>query len=238
MVISGVSYDVGDVIDVTEQNYSELIGADASSLEELRADISALCISISEMDVLAEAKVYGDWYEKLGPELLKRRCMIEMASTYLGRIANQPSGFTAIKGAHSRCNAVITNWLLESRGIELMIETKSHEGVDYSIYSIAIRDFNIAYHAAVGLMQEVQRIKSCADGDACNALFARYTNGPITMAMANQIRDSKDSIRKLLVGNIKTSARIYPNLAITEFGHIYVGAEQSFVEQNIAYGKM
>jgi dipeptidyl-peptidase III len=237
-VVSGVSYVAGDTIDVTEQNYSELIGSDAASLEELRADISALCISISEMDVLAAAGVYGEWYERLGPDLLKRRCMIEMASTYLGRIVAQPKGFTSITGAHSRCNAVITNWLIEARGIELASETKTHNGVTYTIYSIAVRDFNNAYHAAVGLMQEVQRIKSCADGDACAALFARYTNGPITIDTANKIRDDKDAIRKLLVGNIKSATRIYPNLMLDESGRVYVGADQSFIEQNIVYGRM
>ena len=57
LTINEKTYNVGDTIDVTIDNYNEFITKDSSSLEELRAEINALYMSITEIDILNQYNV-------------------------------------------------------------------------------------------------------------------------------------------------------------------------------------
>lgn len=241
LMIANVKYNVGDIIDVTTENLPELIPIDASSLEELRADINALYISINEMDLLNEHGMFKDWMSVLGRNLLKDECIIQMTNDAFRRLLSQKEDMDKIVGAHARCNVVITNYLLAGGGIEIIDERVCIDNKDYHVLETRVVDFDLAFKSATELLQKVQEIKSTGDGQECQNLFNKYTNWPLDIETMRRYRGYLDTNRIALAGNIKGSVKIYP-----EFRPVYnknneivdvelSKEEKSFIEQNIGY---
>lgn len=232
--IGGVDYREGDVIDVTDENLPEFIPVDLSSLEELRADINALYMSIAQTDILVRHGVFKDWATKLGMRLLQEKCIEEMASVMFRRYQAQSEDMTAVKGSHARGNSVIGNWLIENRGIKLVSETKG----GFTFYGFEVIDYDAAFEAVRSLVNLVQEIKSTGNGDASKFLFEKYTTYPVTIAEAREIKKNLDAIDKKLVGDMKVVARVYPNYQIDQAGKVYLGERQDIFEQNRLYQKL
>ncbi len=234
---------------VTESLYNQVIGRDASSLEELRADINALVISITEIDELNRNGCLTDenginWLDRLGLDTYKKVCIEHMCTTYLRRLSTQPENFTKITGAHSRCNSVITNTLLESGSIVMTTDVVTIDNEDYRVYGFRVVDLELAIRKSIELMQYVQHIKSTANGLLCDALFDKYTVSPVSLEVANKIREDAVRNRELVVGSILSITRVYPNykpvfsVESNLIVDVVVGEKQSFLDQNIGYNKL
>lgn len=238
LTIQGKTYKVGDTLKITDGNYAEFIKEDSSSLEELRAEINALYMSIAEMDVLDREGVFKDWVKKIGKEELKKECIIEMCRHSFRRYLSQGENMTDITGAHARANVVITNYLLEGGGIKIIDEVKNIDGNDYHLLDIEVIDSNKAFKSIVDLLQTVQRIKSTGDTNGCKKLFEKYVKYPIDLNKAKLYRSYMLANKQKLVGNIKATSRLYPNyVPILQDGNVVdvISYDMDIFEQNFHY---
>jgi hypothetical protein len=210
LTIKGTTYNVGDTIDVTDENFPEFIKEDSSSLEELRAEINALYMSIAEMDILNQEGVFKNWVNLLGREELAKKCIISMCRHTFRRYLSQGENMVDIKGAHSRANVVITNYLLEGKGIAIVDETKIIENTEHHILDIEVVDISDACQSILELLRTVQQIKSTGDTNGCKKLFSKYVNHPIDLEQAKIYRSYMLANKKKLIGNIKSVSRLYP----------------------------
>ena len=252
----GKTYEVGDIIDVTDTNLSELLCSDQSSMEELRAEINALYISIAETDTLAKEGLCKDWIEKIGKVEFQKQCVIQMALHMFRRYRTQKDNMDDIRGSHARANAVITNYLLENGGIRIVDQIKSINEKEFHFLDIEIVDYEITFSRIKELVQLVQRIKSTGDGKGCRELFAKYTKYPVSIEQARVYRQYGIEKRLCLTGDVKIVARVYPNYKpILRSGQTRIlpnGVEipcedeivdviedtpQTIVEQNLEYAK-
>ncbi len=210
LVIGGVTYNIGDVIPVTDANYAEFITEDSSSLEELRAEINALYMSIAENVNLGQFGLFKNWATTLGWVELEKECVLAMASTGLRRLLAQGENMTEIKGAHARANIVIMNYLIAGSGVSMNTEVKNIDGEDYTLMELVIVNMGKCRDSITELLQMVQKIKSTGDTNGCKSLFETYTKYPITIEDAKVYRQHMIKNRTKLVGNIKASVRIFP----------------------------
>jgi len=242
LVISGITYNVGDTVDVTDENYSEFIREDSSSLEELRAEINALYMSIHETDTLSQEGLFKNWSNILDIEELRKQCVIEMCRHMFRRYLSQGDEMSNIKGAHARANVVLTNFLLEGKGIEIEDETKLIDGESFHILDIKVVDLDKTYNNVMGLLQGVQRIKSTGDTDGCKELFEKYTNYPVTIEQAKVYRSYMLANKQKLVGNVKGISRLFPTYTAIinndELTDVKLGVELDVFEQNMYYSQI
>jgi len=238
LFIGGVKYNIGDVINITDRNYSEFMIKDSSSLEELRAEINALYISLANFDMLAKEGMFKDWLNVFTKQELMNHCIIEMCRHMFRRYYTQGDNFTEIKEAHARANVVITNFILERGGIELLEEIKNIDGHDYHLLDINIVDFQKCFDAVVELLRLVQHIKSTGDYAMCQELFNKYTNGPVNIETARNYKKYITENREKLIGKIKATVRLYFRFqpVLNNEGQLVdanVGHFSDFIEQNL-----
>jgi hypothetical protein len=210
LVISGVTYNVGDVIPITDANYAEFITEDSSSLEELRAEINALYMSIAEMSQLSNFGLFKNWREVLGLVKLEKECVLAMASTGFRRLLAQSENMTEIKGAHARANIVIMNYLIAGGGLSINTEVKNIDGEDYTLMELVNDSMGKCWDSIIQLLQMVQKIKSTGDTNGCKSLFETYTKYPITIDEAKVYRQHMVKNRTKLIGDIKATVKIFP----------------------------
>ena len=242
LTIQGKTHNIGDTIEVNDDNLSEFIGSDMSSLEELRAEINALYMSISEINVLSEQSLFKNWHKILPEQELKKKCIQEMATHLFRRLVVQKENFEDISGAHARANTVITNYLLDHDGIAINEEIISVDGEDFHLLEIEVINLNKAIDTVIKLVQLIQAIKSTGDGMKCKELFEKYTKYPVNIVQARLFREYQLQIRKKLIGNIKGTARLYPNfvpvIEDSKLVDIKLGETMDIFEQNRLYKKL
>lgn len=208
LAISGVTYAIGDTIEVTDININEFIGGYFSALEELRAESIALYTSIFNFDELAAIGVFKEWPNKIGKETLIERMIIHMAEQGIRRLVTQADDATEIMQAHARANTAITNYLLDHGGLELVEETYQVNGVDHTVVGIRLTNLDQTLQAIKDLVIEVQRIKSTADGQALTHLMKTYGT---CIRHPHHIRALKVN-RQAVQGDLKLIAEIFPRL--------------------------
>jgi len=242
LIINNIKYNIGDTIPVTDANYSEFISKDSSALEELRAEINALYMSVTEIDVLTENGVFKNWLNILGKEELQKQCIMEMCNHMFRRLFVQSADMTDIVGAHARANVVITNYLLDGLGIDIKDETKNIDGTDYHLLEIEVIDLEKTFNSILELVNIVQKIKSTGDTNGCKELFGKYTTYPVTIERAKLYREYMLDKKQKLVGNIKATSRIFPNYRPVIMNDVlidsYIGNEMDVFEQNMYYDKL
>lgn len=206
LTIAGKKYAVGDVIPVTSENASEFLAGNSSALEELRAEIIALYMSIEMFDELDKVGLYKDWTAKLGKEKIIEQLIFDMAATGLRRLLSQDIEQREITGAHALANTTIMNYLCDGGGLELVQEELTVNDKAHHVLGFRIGNIQKVLSDIKDLMIQVQTIKSTGDGVACDQLINTYgrhvrTVEHVAILQANQ---------KALVGDLKVSARIYP----------------------------
>lgn len=211
LVIKGVTYNVGDTIDVTTDNLSEFLKNDQCPLEELRAEINALYMSIAEMDRLNQEGLFKDWLSKLSKRQLQEQCIIKMCNHMFRRYLLQAPDMTEIKGAHAKANISLANYLLASGGVKIIDESKIIDGTTYHLLDFEVTNFEQAWKNIIELVQIVQLIKSTGDGVGCKELFEKYTKYPVTIEMARKYRQYLVEKRNKLIGNRKMRSRLFYN---------------------------
>jgi Peptidase family M49 len=223
-------------VEVNDKNIGQLIYKDYSSLEELRAEIIALYTGIAEMDTLIEGNIYKGW-EKIGKDVLKEKNIENMCALGLSRLMQQSNNFDKITGAHARANVTILNFLMESGSVIVSTENKVVDKEEYTLLDIKILDIDIAWNTIIKLMQEVQRIKSTGDGEACCQLFDTYTCYPMTIEKANEYKSHMDKKRKKLIGDIKMEVNLFPKYTL-ENNELIVGKYNNFLDQMNHYDQI
>lgn len=228
--ILGDSVKVGDILKVDEFVFNKLIQSDKSSLEELRAEINALYMSVFEVKTLQENGMYNGWYEKLGEVKLKEKCIVNMVQTALRRYTSQVENFTSVIGAHARANVLIMNYLIENNAVKINEEVVNHEDKDYNVYEIVVTDLEKACEKIKELVGIVQSVKSTADGERCKLMFDKYTISPTTIEKGNEIRNNLNDIKLLLSDGVKQTARKFPKYVL-ENGKVKVEEHKNIFDQ-------
>lgn len=172
--INGVKHKVGDRVLVTNANFSKFMAGTDAAIEELRAEIIALYISLNHLDVMKEHGLLKKWPQKLSDDQLREWLVFDMANTALRRIVSQNSDATEVTGAHAQANCIITNFLIERGGIAWQLERVDVNGVSYDVLGIEIINLTKAMDAVKELMVLTQTIKSTANGIKARWLIDTY----------------------------------------------------------------
>lgn len=224
LIIENKKYDLGDTVPVTTSNLKELLAGYEQTLEELRAEIIALYISIEHIDILIEHKLLKNWDTQLSISELQSWLIIEMAQTGLRRLLEQPEKATILYGDHARANYTILNYLLAYKGLELIVEDKQRDAILYKVPGLRIKNLALCIKTIKELMIKVQDIKSTGDGQQAKELIEIYG----TIIKDPLIMEHLKTNNKALVGDLKTTAYIYPRL-------IPLCKDQDMKDQDIKY---
>jgi len=208
LTIGDKTYTIGDTIKVTSDNISQFLSGYMNTIEEMRAEILALYVSINNLDTLVECDLLKDWYDKLGEEELTKHLIIHMATTGLNRILQQSDNATEITGAHAQANCTITNYLVDSGALEIAQETFKVENKEHTVLGIRILDLDLAKEKITELARLVQHIKSTGDGIAAHTLVEAYGRPLKHPEYLVWLKENQ----KAVVGDLKCSAVVHPQL--------------------------
>ena len=218
MTIAGKTYNIGDVIPVTSENIKELLTEDYDSLEELRAEINALHMSLCEYDTLKNTDLFkkGHWHETLGEDLFKECLFRSGAMGGITRLSRQPPNFNNVVGAHARADIVITSWLIERGCLSVHEENVG----DHTLISCSVTaEMEGCMSDVSDLAELVMEIKATGDRVGCNELFRKYTPGSedsvMDLADARRYRDHQDKARRALIGDVKGTTTKYLRQTLT-----------------------
>lgn len=205
--VDGIQHAVGDILPVTSENIVTFFGGYDSALEELRADIISLYVSIYHVHELAAIGLFKDWPERIGVDALIDQIILHMAQDGLRRLVTQADDAQEITQAHARANTAITNYLLDNGGLDLVEELYVHEGQNYIVVGVRIVNRDQAIKAIKDLTIEIQRIKSTADGVA----LARFMKQYGTCVRYPQYIKTLKQNREAVQGKLKEVAELYPD---------------------------
>jgi hypothetical protein len=215
--IDGKKYKIGDTIAVTSDNVSQLLLGYENAIEELRADIVAMYVGAHHISELLACDLMKGWDNILTPEELSQKLIVRRVQDGLRRYINLEDGATKVCGAHARAYGTIVYYLVEHGGLEIAEETVEVDGKEYTVVGLRLTDWEKTKHNIKELMVEVQRIKSTGDGVAAKHLIETYG---VPVKHPEYIKIFKAN-RKAVIGNVKASALMYPDLVpIYENGKI------------------
>jgi hypothetical protein len=207
MIFKGQEYQVGDKIKVTQDLYNQMMLGYDHAIEEMRAEINALYISVANLPELMEIGLLSRW-EHLDQAFLIDQLILGMASTGLRRYIEQPDAAIEITSDNALANSTITFYLVMNGGLEVVEETVEVESDIYTVVGLKIKDRILTLQLIEELMIKVQTIKSTADGDLAQQLIKQYGKPIHNM---NHLRNLKRNV-KACVGNVKVTVELFPEL--------------------------
>lgn len=208
LTIQGKNYKVGDTIAVTNNNIKEFLSGYEQTIEELRADIIALYVSIFHLDELIEQGFLSNWTNKLTKNEIIDWLILNMAKSGIKRLINQADNTTQIAGDHARANYTIMNYLIDKGGLELIEEKLKANNKEHKVLGLQIVNQKKALNAIQELLNLVQTIKSTGDTQEAKNLIETYG---IKIKNPEHVTIVKQNLKEL-VGNIKAFVYIYPIL--------------------------
>jgi dipeptidyl-peptidase-3 len=206
MTIEGKTYKIGETIPVTNKNISEFLSGYESALEELRAEIVALYVSIEHLDTLLQAGFMTKWLNLMNKEELRDRLTMGMAEAGISRLMGLSDNATEVTGAHAQANSTITNYLIDNGGMEMVEEPVEMDGKHFTVLGLQFKDRAKTHALIKELMLEVQRIKSTGDTQGVAALIGTYGTKIRNINHPRYLRECREH----LVGKVKASVTIYP----------------------------
>lgn len=211
LTIDGEEYKIGDKIQVTSTNFPQFMFGYQNAIEEMRAEIISLYVSIYHLDELLEIGLMNRWKGILNKQEMIERFILGMADVGLRRYLQQSEGATEISGAHALANCTIFHYLVLHGGIELVVETVDgiHEILEekqVQVVELKIKDLDLAKTLVKTLLIQVQQIKSTADGLMAKTLIESYGK---KIFFPQHLKTLKEN-RKLIIGNLKGMATLYP----------------------------
>ena len=208
MTIGGVTHKVGDTIDVTCKNLNEFLAGYENALEELRAEIIALYVSTHHLDQLMSCGLMTRWANKMTRDEMIVHMILGMAGTALRRYLQQSEDAKEIAGAHAQANCTIMYYMIDHGGLKLVEEEVEVSGKKHKVFGLEVVSTPRAQEIIKELMVEVQRIKSTGDGVAVKKLVDTYGK----QMRHPEIMKALQANRKTIVGDVKCSAHIFPQL--------------------------
>ncbi len=208
LTIEGKTYKIGDSIPVTSSNIQQFLAGYDHTIEELRAEIIALLSSIISYDELAESGLLGMWPDKIEKPKMLTLLIEHMARIGLRRFLLQQENAQVITGDHARANVTILYYLIDHGDLELIKEQVTVDDKNYAVLDVGIHDLQKTIEAIKDLAIQVQTIASTGDGVAAKHLIDTYGK-PIRNPGYIKIMHTN---RKAVVGDIKLSGTIYPDL--------------------------
>jgi hypothetical protein len=179
-----------------------------NTIEELRAEILALYVSVYYFDDLIKIGLF-DNYKNIPTADLKNRLLTQMCNTGLTRISQQSdreltdyeinNQIVEIFGDHALANVTIMYYLFRSGGISIL-----HEN---NVRTIEIKDIHVCYDKIKELAIIIQTIKSTADGDEAEKLIKEYGKF-VPLELYQQIKKNN----KIITKGLKAIANIPPKL--------------------------
>jgi hypothetical protein len=209
LTIAGKTYNIGDTIPVTSNNESEFLAGYESTLEELRAEIIALYIMLTNLDQLIAAGFLQKWTQKLTHKELLDWSIHMMLLDGIKRLITQEEHAQEISGDHARADWTIYSYLLEQGCFSAIEQPTTFNNATKTVIGTTKIDAKKTINAVTYLMQEVQRIKSTGDGQAVKKLIDAHCKPLHTPHYIKIIKDN----HKTLVGDLKVSTMLSPLFA-------------------------
>ncbi len=206
LTVGETTYEVGQTIPVTSENGSEFLAGYESVIEELRAEINALYVSINHLDELTTCGLMEQWVKKFGKDKVIEWLILGMAGTGLRRIIQQSDNATQMSGSHAQANSVIMNYLIDKGGMSIVEENYMVKDREHMVVGLKIDDLTLTKKLIQQLMVEVQAIKSTGDTFGARDLVAEYGT---KFRKPEYLKILKEN-RKAIVGNLKAKALISP----------------------------
>lgn len=204
--IDGKTYAVGDTIPVTSSNEAEFLAGYVSAIEELRAEIIALYVLLTSMDVIVERGFLTKWARIMTRDELIDWAIHAMLHDCLKRLVGLADNATAVTGDHARADWTIFMYLLDRGCFKIAEENVLFDKKLKTVLAITAIDTPKTIAAVTELMQEVQRIKSTGDGLAARKLVGGYCE---PLSKQSYIAILNGHIRAL-IGDLKVSAMLPP----------------------------
>jgi dipeptidyl-peptidase-3 len=208
---SSTAHQPGETYPVTSENLADLLLGYDATIEELRAEIIALYVSIVHLDELAAQGLLTSWYQKLGKRELQKWLMFHMLDSGLMRMLQQSESATEISGDHARANMTIMNYIIDAGGARIDEHIIEEDGKEYTVIALNVTDMAKALAATTTLLAEVQRIKSTGDGIAAKNLIQQYGIPIRNMEHFKQLQANY----KYVVGDLKCKVTLSPILKPT-----------------------
>lgn len=239
LTIGEETYQVGQTIPVTNSNVTEFLAGYESTIEELRAEINALYVSINHLDELMSCGMMERWVKQFGKDKVIEWLILGMAGTGLRRILQQSDNATQFSGDHARANAVIMHYLIDHGGLSLVEEQLEVNHRQHTVIGLQVDDVVRTKALIEELMIKVQAIKSTGDGLAAQRLVSTYGTH---FKKPEYIKILKEN-RKAIVGDLKAKALISPLFALEyDATNTIVGVKatwpNSVAEQFAAYRRL
>ena len=206
LVIEGKEYKVGDKLRVTSKNFPQFMFGYANAIEEMRAEIISLYVSVYHFEDLLKMGLMERWTKVMTHEQIMEQFILHMAGVGLRRYLQQSDTAKEITGAHALANCTILHYLVSHEGIELVSEIVAHEGKERKVVGLRILELNLAKNLVKALMMEVQQIKSMANGLMAKKLIESYGK---KIFFPQELKNMKDN-QKLIIGSLKGVATLYP----------------------------
>lgn len=206
LTVQGIEHEAGEIIAVTHENLSELLAGYDQTIEELRAEIIALYVSVMHVQELAHEGLLSDWFQKLGKQKLQELLIYHMLSTGLRRLLQQNDDATFVSGDHARANCTIMNYFIHNGGCRIVTEHCEYDGEEFTVIDLEITDFKQCLVLMRDLLSQVQRIKSTGDGMAAQALIQTYGIPIDNLEHMQHLKRNE----KAVVGNLKGRVMVDP----------------------------
>lgn len=207
LTIGDNTYAAGDTITVNHENLPELLMGCEQTIEELRAEIIAVYVSIQHFDELLKAGFLKQWHHQFGKARLTEWLLFRMVDVGIVRIIQQSDTATEVSGDHARANCIIMNYLATKGGVAIREETTTVDDKPFNVVGVTVTNFDQAFKNVITLMQEVQRIKSTGDGLAAHELVETYGK-PLNQNYLKTLKTNE----KFIVGDLKARVYLYPQL--------------------------
>ncbi len=154
LTIEGKTYNIGDTIDVTSGNLPQLLLGYEQTIEEMRAEVIALCAAITCYDEFAQSGMLKEWPEKVAKEKIIELFILSMARSGLMRLRSQADNAQEVAGAHAQANMTIMNYMIARGAISLQQEELTNEYGSFTVLDVRILDIERAKKVVTDLQTE------------------------------------------------------------------------------------
>lgn len=201
--------NTGEILTLTEPLARELLGAEYSRLEEVRAEIIATYATVVHCDELRDAGFFKQWGQRLSVNELKKWVLYVM--TNQGIMGLKSETRDVIMNPYTLASNIMLRQLLRENAIAML-------DVDIDVDSIDVEKSQRVLEILVGV---VQQLKSTADSTETKLWFSQFDKIGNQNAEAMQFKGYQAKLKEILStlenqGESLGTAFIYPHFVISD----------------------